>query len=382
MRRILVSAGEASGDLYASLVVQELRKTLGEGTEFFGCTGPRLRAAGVRTVVDAASLAVVGLTEVVAHIPRIYGEYRKLLAAARSGQPDLAILTDSPDFHLRVARKLHRQGVPVVYLVAPQVWAWRKGRLKGMRRTIRHLLCIFPFEEEFFRRAGINATYIGHPLAGLVKPKLRRDEFFRKHRLAAGRPLVTVLPGSRRGEAVRHLPALLDAADRLYREQAVNLVLPASATTGAAFFEERVGRSPVRVIEGESWDAMAHSDLALAASGTVTVEAALLGTPMVTFYRVTTASWLAGKLLVRVPFYSMVNLIAGRAVVPELMQGQMTGENIAREALRLLTDQDARAEMKAGLAEVKQSLSGRTGAPQRAAALIQEILEGQVTHVS
>ena len=382
MRKILVSAGEASGDLYASLVVQELRKTLGEGTEFFGCTGPRLRAAGVRTVVDAASLAVVGLTEVVAHIPRIYGEYRKLLAAARSGQPDVAILTDSPDFHLRVARKLHRQGIPVVYLVAPQVWAWRKGRLKGMRRTIRHLLCIFPFEEEFFRRAGVNATYIGHPLAGLVKPKLRRDEFFRKHRLAAGRPLVTVLPGSRRGEAVRHLPALLDAADRLYREQAVNLVLPASATTGAAFFEERVGRSPVRVIEGESWDAMAHSDLALAASGTVTVEAALLGIPMVTFYRVTTASWLAGKLLVRVPFYSMVNLIAGRAVVPELMQGQMTGENIAREALRLLTDQDARAGMKAGLAEVKQKLSGQAGAPQRAAALIQEILEGQVTHVS
>jgi lipid-A-disaccharide synthase len=382
MRRILVSAGEASGDLYASLVVEELRKTLGEDTEFFGCTGPRLRAAGVRTVVDAASLAVVGLTEVVAHIPRIYGEYRKLLAAARTSQPDLAILTDSPDFHLRVARKLHRQGIPVVYLVAPQVWAWRKGRLKGMRRTIRRLLCIFPFEEEFFRRAGVNATYIGHPLAGLVKPRLRRDEFFRKHRLAAGRPLVTVLPGSRRGEAARHLPALLDAADRLYREQAVNLVLPASATTGAAFFEERVGRSPIQVIEGESWDAMAHSDLALAASGTVTVEAALLGTPMVTFYRVTTASWLAGKLLVRVPFYSMVNLIAGRAVVPELMQGQMTGENIAREGLRLLTDQGARAEMKAGLAQVKQNLAGRDGAPQRAAALIQEILEGQVTHVS
>jgi lipid-A-disaccharide synthase len=188
----------------------------------------------------------------------------------------------------------------------------------------------------------------------------------------------------------------LDAAERLYREQAVNLVLPASATAGAAFFEERVGRSPVRVIEGESWDAMAHSDVALAASGTVTVEAALLGTPMVTFYRVTTASWLAGKLLVNVPFYSMVNLIAGRAVVPELMQGQMTGENIAREALRLLTDQGARAEMKAGLAEVKQNLAdragddgcragddgGRAGAPQRAAALIQEILEGQVTHVS
>src|ERR1039457_2332886 len=326
MATILVSAGEASGDLYASLVVEELRRILPE-SEFFGCTGPRLRAAGVRTVVDAASLAVVGLLEVVAHIPRIYGEYRKLLAAARAEKPDLAILTDSPDFHLRVARRLHRQGVPVVYLVAPQAWAWRKGRLKAMRRTLRRLLCIFPFEEAFFARAGVKATYIGHPLAGLVAPSLSREEFFRKHKLAPGRPLIAVLPGSRRGEAARHLPAVLDAVERLCREQALNLVLPASATTGAAFFRERMGRSPVRVIEGESWDAMAHADLVLAASGTVTVEAALLGTPMVTFYKVTPPSWLAGKLLVRVPFYSMVNLIAGRAVVPELIDRKSTRLN-------------------------------------------------------
>jgi len=237
MPRILVSAGEASGDLYAALVVEELRRLEPGGaprTEFFGCTGPKLRAAGVRTIVDAASLAVVGLLEVVAHIPRIHGEYRKLLAAAREQRPDLAILTDSPDFHLRVARRLRQQGVPVVYLVAPQAWAWRKGRVKQMRRDISRLLCIFPFEEDFFRREGVNATYIGHPLAGLVRPALSRDEFFRKHRLPLGRPLISILPGSRRGEAVRHLPALLDAAGRLYREQAVNLVLPASATTGAA----------------------------------------------------------------------------------------------------------------------------------------------------
>ena len=165
----------------------------------------------------------------------------------------------------------------------------------------------------------------------------------------------------------------------------MNVILPASATAGAAFFRERLGRSPIQVIEGESWDAMAHADLALAASGTVTVEAALLGTPMVTFYRVTPPSWLAGKLLVRVPFYSMVNLIAGRAVVPELMQGRMTGERIAREARRLLTDEGARAGMKAGLAEVREKLSDEAGhgsAPQRAAAIIQEILEGQVAHVS
>jgi lipid-A-disaccharide synthase len=379
-RKILVSAGEASGDLYASLVVAELRKHWPDA-EFFGCTGPRLRAAGVETVVDAASLAVVGLLEVVSDIPRIYGEYRKLLTAARERRPDVAVLTDSPDFHLRVANRLREQGVPVVYLVAPQAWAWRKGRVKQMRRSLTRLLCIFPFEEQFFRNEGVNATYIGHPLATRVRPSLTREEFFRKHRLAGERPLVVALPGSRRGEAARHLPALLDAVGRLYRDRAVNVVLPASSTTGVAFFESRIGRAPIKVTDGESWDAMAHADVALAASGTVTVEAALLGTPMVTFYKVTLPSWVAGKLLVRVPFYSMVNLIAGRRVVPELMQSAMTGEAIAREAMKLLDDGQARGEMKAGLAEVARQLAGRDPVAEAAAA-VQEVLEGQVAHVS
>ena len=380
-RRFLVSAGEASGDLYAALVVEELR-ALWPDADFFGCAGPRLRAAGVRTVVDAASLAVVGLLEVVSHLPRIHGEYRKLVRAARSGKPDLAILTDSPDFHLRVARELHRDGVPVVCLVAPQAWAWRQGRIAQMRRVLDHVLCIFPFEEEFFRKRGVRATYIGHPLAGLVRASLTREAFFRKHGLDSGRPLIAVLPGSRRGEAARHLGPLLDAVERIERVRPANWVLPASATVGTGFFRERTRGSAIRVIEGESWDAMAHAELALAASGTVTVEAALLGTPMVTYYKVTTPSWLAGKLLVNVPFYSMVNLIAGRAVVPELMQSRMTGANIAAEALRLLTDSAARAEMQAGLAEVRTHLSGETGAPRRAAAIIHGILEGQVAHVS
>lgn len=381
MRKILVSSGEASGDFYASLVVEELRRIYPDA-EFFGCTGPRLRAAGVRTVVDAASLAVVGLFEVVADIPRIYGEYRKLLAAARQERPDLALLTDAPDFHLRVARRLHRQGVPVVYLVAPQVWAWRKGRLPGMRRTIRRLLCIFPFEEEFFRRAGIETTFIGHPLAGRVHPSMARGDYFMKHRLDPARPLIAVLPGSRRGEAARHLPVVLDAVERINRERAVNVVLPASTTTGAAFFEERIGGSPVKVIEGGSWDAMAHCDLALAASGTVTVEAALLNASMVTFYRVTPLTYRLGKMLVDVPFYSMVNLIAGRALVPELIQDDMTGERLAAESLRLLSDTAARDAQRAGLAEVAKKLSSRMGAPENAARAIQDILEGQVTHAS
>ena len=380
-RKILVSAGEASGDLYASLVVDELR-ALWPDADFFGCAGPRLRAAGVRAVVDTASLAVAGLVEVVADIPRIYGEYRKLVGAARAEKPDLAILTDSPDFHLRVARQLHRAGVPVVYLVAPQAWAWRKGRVRQMRRVLDRVLCIFPFEEEFFRKHGVRATYIGHPLAGLVRASLTRDEFFRKHSLDPARPLIAVLPGSRRGEAARHMGALVDAVERIERIRPANWVLPASATAGSAFFRDRTGGSPIQVIEGESWDAMAHAELALAASGTVTVEAALLGTPMVTFYKVTALSWLAGKLLVDVPFYSMVNLIAGRGVVPELMQSRMTGENIAAEARRLLTSPAARSEMQAGLAEVRARLCGETGAPRRAAAIIQDILEGRIAHVS
>jgi lipid-A-disaccharide synthase len=327
-------------------------------------------------VVDASRLAVVGLLEVVSHIPRIYGEYRRLLASARGERPALAILTDSPDFHLRLAARLKGMGIPVVYLVAPQAWAWRKGRTRQMRRTLEHLLCIFPFEEDFFRRQGVSATYIGHPMADVVRPSLTREQFFRKHGFDLSRPLVAVLPGSRRGEAFRHLPPLLDAARCLERERRMNWVLPASVTAGAAFFSEHVKGSPIRVIEGESWDAMAHADLALAASGTVTVEAALLGTPMVTYYKVTLPSWVAGKFLVDVPFYSMVNLIAGREIVPELMQSQMTGERIAAEARRLLDDGDAREKMKAGLAEVRAKLSGAAGAPRRAAAIIQKILEG------
>lgn len=380
-RNILVSAGEASGDLYAALVVEELRR-IWPDVRFFGCTGPRLRAAGVETVVDASSLAVVGLLEVVSHLPRIHREYRKLLAAASARQPDLAILADSPDFHLRVAKQLHSRQIPVAYLVAPQVWAWRKGRIPTIRRLVRHLLCIFPFEQEFFQRHGVTATYIGHPMAGRVRATLSRDAFFRKHGFDPARPLVTVLPGSRRGESARHLPALLDAIGRLQRDHVLNFALPASATTGAEFFRQRIGDSVIRVLEGESWDAMAHASVAMAASGTVTVEAALLGTPMVTFYKVTTPSWLIGKMLVDVPFYSMVNLIAGRAVVPELMQNQMTGQNLAVQTSRLLIDERARAEMQAGLAEVRQKLSGGGDAPARAAAIVQEILEGQAAHVS
>ena len=374
-RSILVSAGETSGDFYAAQLVAELRRRWPE-CEFFGCAGQHLRDAGVRPVVRTEDLAVLGLVEVLAHIPRIYMRFRELVAAARQTKPDLAILTDAPDFHFRVAAKMKRLGVPVVYLVAPQVWAWRKGRVKTMRRIIDKLLCIFPFEEQFFLQHGVPVAYIGHPLATRVRPSLTRDEFFRKHNLPLDRPLIAMLPGSRQSEAMRHLPDLLGAAELLVRDSEASFVLPASPTCGAAFFAQKVAGSRIQVIEGEAWDAMAHCDVALAASGTVTVEAALLGAPMVTYYRVTKTSWAIGRWLVDVPFFSMVNLVAGKRVVPELIQADMTAERIAAEAARLLRDPRERARMKRDLAVVADRLTGDGGdAMIRAASEVQTVVE-------
>ena len=354
-RTVLVSAGEASGDRYAALLVDELRLRWPD-TQFFGCTGPRLRKSGAETVVASEKLAVVGLVEVIRHLPRIYGEFRRLLKAVRERKPALAILTDSPDFHLRVAAKLAKLQVPVVYLIAPQVWAWRKGRLKAIRRLVRSLICIFPFEEKFFRENGVNARYIGHPLAEIARPTLTREQFRAKHGIPEGCQLVVILPGSRKGEAIRHLAPLLGAVDRLQQEFSVHFLLPASPNTGVSFFRKRIGSASIQIIDGEAWDAMAHADLALAASGTVTTEAAILGTPMVVFYRVNRLSWLLGKMLVTVPFFSMVNLIAEKRVVPELIQGQMTAGAVAGEAAALLRSDDARRTMREELAVVASRL--------------------------
>jgi len=375
--QILVSAGEASGDLYAAGVVRALQRRL-PGASFFGCAGEAMRRAGVEPVVEAASLSVVGIVEVLHHIPRIYREFRRLRREAALRRPDLAILTDSPDFHLRLAAALRKLEIPVLYLVAPQVWAWRKHRIRTIRRNVNRLACIFPFEEEFFRNHGVPADYIGHPLSWLVRAAQPREEFFGKHRIATSQPLIALLPGSRPGEVARHLPVLHEAVRKIsaVKDTSFALGVPEGflRRTGAKFFSRKMGELPVRIIEGETWDLEAHADLALAASGTVTVETALAGTPMVTFYRVAAATWWLGRPFVKVPYYTMVNLVAGRKVVPELIQHDCTGSRLAAEALRLLENPEAVAEMRRGLNEVRQKLHGDAEPFERAAEMAEDIL--------
>jgi lipid-A-disaccharide synthase len=372
--RILVSAGEASGDLYASRVVETLRARHPEA-EFFGCAGPRMQAAGVRAIVDSRSIAVAGLVEVVGHIPRIWGEFRKLVRAAAIEKPDLAILTDAPDFHLRLAEKLKKLGIPIVYLIAPQAWAWRSGRVRVMRERIDRLLCIFPFEKDFFESRGVPTTYLGHPLARIVRPSMDRAAFFNQLGIPPDRRVVVLLPGSRHGEVERHMPALFEAAQLIQNRQPVHflIALPAGFHADRSRFWERARAESIQVREGITWDALAYAELALAASGTVTMEAALLGAPLVSFYRVNALSWILGRWLVRAPFLSMVNLVAGRRIVPELIQGDMTGERIAAEAIRLLDDDAARSRMRADLAEVAARLASRDDPMEIAADCVEKV---------
>ena len=379
--RIFISAGEASGDLYASRLVEVL-KARHPGAEFFGCAGPRMQAAGVRPIVDQRSLAVVGIIEVIPHIPRILLELRKLVRACAAEPPDVAILTDAPSFHLPLARKLKRQGVPIVYLVAPQAWAWKQGRVKTMRATLSRLLCIFPFEEEFFQKHEVPTTYIGHPLSRLAKPKLTRAEFCSKLGIPEVSRIVALLPGSRHGELAQHMPILLQAVKLIRQRHPVTFVLPLPAGFGLenTRFWKPVQAESIKVIEGHTWDALAQAELALAASGTVTIEGAMLGTPMVTFYRVNALSWYLQRWRVRTPFLTMVNLVAGRQVVPELIQDDMTAEKIAVEAFRLLEDSEARNAMCTGLAGVAKQLASDRDPMETAADWVEKVVSGDRVH--
>jgi lipid-A-disaccharide synthase len=370
---ILISAGEASGDMYAARLAAALRERV--PVHLFGMGGPRMREAGVEIVADYREVHVLGILEVLAKVPAIARVLRLLSREARRRKPSLAILTDFPGFHLRLARKLKSQGVPTVYFICPQFWAWRPWRANLVRRRFVRGLCIFPFEQEWYRAHGVAADFIGHPLVGEVRAARTREQFAADFGLDPARPIVAILPGSRPGEFKQHLPRILPACASVGPARNAQFILALAPGIAAAEIAPylRSSAPAVKIIEAATYDAVAAADLAIVSSGTATVETALLGTPMIVVYRVAPFTAAVARRLVRTPMFAMVNLIAGRRIVPELIQDSLTPERLAMETARLLDSPAERNVMRADLAEVRAKL-GASGAIDRAADIIAAML--------
>jgi lipid-A-disaccharide synthase len=397
--KILISAGEASGDMYGAQLIEALRRaaelrSAGQPgaavPTFFGAGGERMAAAGCDIVVDAKDLAVVGITEVLSRLPKILGLYRRLIRAADEKRPALAVVIDAPAFNWRVARQMHRRGIPVVYYVCPQFWAWRQGRVKLLRKYVDKALVIFPFEEKFYRDRGVDATFVGHPLADLPAPAVTRDAYAVENQLDAAKTWITLMPGSRRKEVRMNLPTMLEAAGRLHKDRLggdYEFLLPVARTLDSAFLAGLIAAATetrrAASLRGihlvpEALPALYHSRAGIVASGTATVEAAIMGTPFVMVYRVSALTYAMGKPRVKVPFFAMVNLIAEEEVVPELVQHKFTVENIVTEMNKIIPDGEARRRMIERLGAVKARLKRGSGAgahPSEVAAdiILQEI---------
>jgi lipid-A-disaccharide synthase len=375
--QIMIVAGERSGDIYGAALARALQARL-PGVEIFGCGGEAMRQASVDTVVDSHQISIAGITEVIHGIPRIYRAFHQLLAEVDRRQPQLAVLIDFPDFNLRMARQLKKRGIPVVYFVSPQVWAWRKGRVQTLKKRIAKMIVIFDFEEEIYQQAGVPVEYVGHPLVDMMRPHLSREEFFAKVGLDPSVLTIALLPGSRHKEFTANLPVMLDAAARLTLHRKLQFVVAAAPTIDpdwlkTALPDQPVGGAAVRMIANATHDALQHSDVAVIASGTATLEAALVERPMVVVYRVSALTWLVGKLMVKVPFYCMVNILARKELVPELMQEDFNAANVAGRVEYLLDHLEAREEMTRGFKALKSRL-GRGGAIERAADAIVGVL--------
>ncbi len=367
--KILISAGEASSDMYAARLAVALRERT--GAQLFGMGGPRMAEAGVDVILDYHKVAVVGITEVLHKIPTVVRVQNRLAVEAAKRGASLAILVDSPGTHLGVARRLKQRGIPVGYFIGPQVWAWRAGRVRIVKRLVNRMVVIFPFEEKIYRDAGVPVNFVGHPLVDVVRPTMTRTEFAARYGLDAARPIVTLLPGSRRSEIEQNYPAIIEACERLRHGVGAGVSVQFAHAVAPNLKAElfvpysRPGLNLTRV-EGATYDALAAADCAIVASGTATVEAALLGTPMVVVYRVNRVTAAIVRRMIRTPFIGMVNLIAGKRVVPELIQDAFTPEAVEAEVRKLLESESARAEAKAGVAEVRAKL-GSGGAIERAA---------------
>jgi lipid-A-disaccharide synthase len=363
----LIVAGEKSGENYGADVVRRFRETYPEA-RFFGIGGTNMAGAGVDIVRPMSELAVVGLAEVISKLPRIRRVFNGIRAEVVARKPAAALLIDSPDFNLRLAKRLKKLGVPVLYYISPTVWAWRRGRLKTIRAAVRKMCLIFPFEEAIYEEAGIPARFVGHPLLERVRTSFGREEFYKKYGLDPARKLVVLLPGSRKSEIGFHMPVLATAMGQIRDHVACQFVLVQAQDIEPGLLEAALpeGAPGLRILREDAYEAMAAADLAISACGTANLEVALLGTPLVAFYRVSPLTYAAGRRFVRIRDYSIVNILAGARIVPELIQGDFTPEAVAREAVRLLDSDAARAEQRAQFREIRESL-GREPASRNVA---------------
>jgi lipid-A-disaccharide synthase len=376
--RLLLSCGEASGDLYAGALTRELL-AIDPSVQISGLGGPQFAAAGGTLVDDYRDIAVTGLTEALAKLPRSFEARRRLVAAAEAQRPDALILVDFPDFNFRLAPRIKRLGVPVLYYISPQIWAWRAGRMRTIRKIADRMLVIFPFEEPIYRDAGVPVEFVGHPLVDLATVSAPRGAFLSSRGLSPAAPTVAILPGSRPNEVARILPDLAAAAARIRAAvPAVQFVVARAPHLDAALFDVAGPRglaasAPVAIVDGDTDTVVASADVALTASGTATVQTALHDTPMVIVYRVSPMSYRLLRRLVNVDAIGMVNLIAGEHIVPELVQDAFTPDAVAREAVSMLTDPQRAQRIRAGLATVRARLGG-PGASRRAAEAVLRVV--------
>jgi lipid-A-disaccharide synthase len=372
----MIVAGEASGDLHGSNLVRAAQ-AIDPTLEFFGIGGPRMREAGVEVLVGAEEMAVVGLVEVAAHFPVIYRAYSTLRRILRSSPPDLLILIDYPDFNLRIARIAKKAGVPVLYYISPQVWAWRVGRVKTIARLVDHMAVVFPFEVPFYEKAGLPVTFVGHPLVDSAVPHMTPDDARRTFGIDPARATVGLFPGSRHGEIARLLPVILESAELLHRRfPDVQFVLPLAPSLSRADLAPFLSRSPlvITVVECDSPDLIQLCDAIITVSGTVTLEIALQQVPMVIIYKVSPFTYEVGKRLIRVDHIGICNIVAGERVVPELVQHDAVPEKIVAEIGRLLEDPACATRVRERLGRVGQRL-GSGGASARVAGIAVEMLK-------
>jgi lipid-A-disaccharide synthase len=373
-RSVLIVAGEKSGDNYGAALVRRFH-LLDPAVSFFGVGGSAMAAAGVERLFTLDDLALMGLAEIVAHLPRLRSILGRLAAEARRRKPAAAVLIDSPDFNLRMAKRLNRLGVPVLYYISPTVWAWRRGRLKTIKKRVRKMMLIFPFEREIYDRAGVPAVFVGHPLIERLGTPIGRISFFAAHGLDPARPLVVLMPGSRRGEIDAHMPVLAAALPRIESETSAQFLLIKAEDLDERFLRSRIpaGAPPVLIVDGGTVDTLAAADLVLSACGTANLEAALLGAPLVAFYRLSPLTYFLGAKLIRIRRFSIVNILAGKSLVPELIQKGFTAETLAAEAVRLLRSPDERARLKAEFGRLKDGL-GSAPASENAALELERLL--------